>query len=428
MRHPSTCVTVADAQKFLSTVAIDELSVRDLYQQSCEHWGRPVNAQVKNTLCGRLGGYDSVTTIDLNDCYIASKGFGVLMPIFLVCERLRTARLGCNGLKRPELLLFLKLATRHPSLETIYLQGNELGTTGGQSCLKMVETNHKITELNVQDCLVIDGLQRKIRKQTEHNKKIAHNLPLRPYAYVNTAQQQGQVPMLKNQNVSHDSDSAHDVSVETAATKDLGYWVLPAMSELTELLAVHKAHVNDLNSLFCTPCECSPVEFKRVMKILGCRFLEEAEGSETRGEDLANLLGCYSKDSGTIHYKKIIEMLRVRVVFLDPEGCPVLASSRSAQAAMNLIYDRRESLLDSFQAIELEAGRVAFFEFHTGLVSLIGEALLASVLPLFDIESSMVQYKSFLSRLTPSDAPCVDWERLSMADAQAAIDAVKQQD
>ena len=381
---PPQHVATEDAEELINDIDLETVSLVQIYEKACKQWKRKINAHVVKALPIALGGFEVVEKLDFNECYMGTFGLGPLLPVVLCCERLRELQLSGNGLRCDDTLLLLEVVATHPSITSVDLSFNEVGTTAGFTILQIVQQNERIRFFNVSDSLVIGPLLGKISSALDRNcSRDETELPLQPFKYIShrtVAQEE------ESQDISAMLLVREERERERQKILDqLPYWVPAALEEITSLLHTHEQHIGDLISMFVplvvnerpnrtidqSHSLVTQQEFDRVLQLVGCRYpsaSENRQNSEHRSLNLAKLVDCATviDDECFIQYESMIGLLRNHVIVTGVDH----SFTTSVQSLINNIYDTRENLLHSFHEIDCGTGTVTLEELIAGLTSM----------------------------------------------------------
>eukprot|EP00756_Hemistasia_phaeocysticola_P058467 Hpha_TRINITY_DN35101_c0_g1::TRINITY_DN35101_c0_g1_i1::g.168376::m.168376 len=447
-------VTVEDAHAFLSELTLDEHTLSEVYIKACGRWGRRVNSSVLSVFPPSLGAYEVVVELDFKGCYFGASGVGPLMPVILACERLRRLSLHSVGMRRDGAMVLCQAAMAHPSLAEIDLSGNELGTTAGSSVLELCERNTRIVKVGVSDCLLIAALQRRIARQCTTNAAQERlDPPLIPFRYIPTKRGEGDKEPTEAELAEERENAARREAERLRILDKLPYWMPAACEELSEALMLHTNHFRDLVVTFqpvsALPDACTPREFRRVMKVLGCRFLEAGESqavvekveegglrtdpskSEPREVTFARLLGCYRNEA--VHFEELLGLLRTHAIITTAPDwpSPELPDVSQLRTFLDAVYDSRHALAEACEALAagVDPPEIEREEMIAGLAGLQVRGVCGELssdqrmqcaekfLTAAGFPSSFdrVNSKDVLSRVASGERPAIQWRSVTVS-------------
>jgi hypothetical protein len=348
-------------------------SLRDLYARSSARLQvEPVDA-ITIQLASAPGDHHQVMAINTNQCYLGWRRCAALVPVIAACPRLTHLHLQKVGLDAATAKALVRVLSTHPGIQVLDVSMNDLGANVGEKVLRLVTEHRRIHTINVDHCLFVTPVLRKIKLRVQDNFSIRDNfsVPLIPERL--TAADIAAAKMREEQEqLRRDRQEAE----KQRLAELIPGWAPAAMLELHETLHKHRHHLADIVSVFrpTTPGSrtTDAKSFVRAMKILDVRSLATAQTDEAKAHELADLFCAWDKSQNTINFGAIVAALRTHATVVGGPNVTVgKALPPSLVPLADTLYDSRLALLRSFEMIDVDmAGTVSSAEAVVGITAL----------------------------------------------------------
>eukprot|EP01012_Entosiphon_sulcatum_P008648 TRINITY_DN14747_c0_g1_i1.p1 TRINITY_DN14747_c0_g1~~TRINITY_DN14747_c0_g1_i1.p1 ORF type:complete len:472 (-),score=106.16 TRINITY_DN14747_c0_g1_i1:242-1657(-) len=128
---------------------------------------KPNSAMVK-----QLDQTTDLEVLDLTNNYVGPKGLQAALQA-ITGSNVTTLRLADNQIDNDGLQIVLDVVKTHPSITSLDLSNNPLSQLAGRQLLTLLQEDHNIIELKLENTFIKDMMLKKIEAQVERNRAIA---------------------------------------------------------------------------------------------------------------------------------------------------------------------------------------------------------------------------------------------------------------
>eukprot|EP00759_Apiculatamorpha_spiralis_P037080 PhF_6_TR37123/c0_g1_i5/m.54573 len=347
-------------------------SLQELYADLCtKHFGiKKPNAAVLNVLPNSVGSHVHVSEITLTSAYIGKRGLLALLPVLQACVRLEHLDLTGTGLVTSIADALLNVLTSFPRLRSLRLSNNDLGTEIGERILLLVRSNPTLRVVEVDHCLIIPPIKRKIEAAATANQSRPRGST--PPLVLPNQQGEDEGIRASTTTTSVVCPSEDAASGNTNESPRDPAWMVIAIDELRDFFSRHQRHMRDVYHLFfevesgkggLVPL----TEFVKILRVFGIVSLtEKAPPEQRRVVVLATKLHVYDAAKESIRYLDFINQLRTHAsVAAD------VTNKRDVLSSCARIGDMKDILLGAFQMMDTDnVGVASMAEIKAGVKSL----------------------------------------------------------
>jgi Ran GTPase-activating protein (RanGAP) involved in mRNA processing and transport len=144
-------------------------SLKELYDETCRESHVHSNSLLLASLPDRQGAGLAQDVLDISRNYLGDKG---LLPLLQVVQRSTTLKrliLSENGLRNNAVKQVCAVAAKHPSLTGIDFSDNYISEGAGQAILDLVEENHRISFIGINNTKIPAELRVSIKNRVHAN-------------------------------------------------------------------------------------------------------------------------------------------------------------------------------------------------------------------------------------------------------------------
>ena len=375
-----------------------------LYKRSCEKRDVAPEPTVLKQLPATIHDHWQVISLDFRRCYLGVAGTAAVLSVVEACRRLTNLTLVRAGMDAATGKALVHVLSTHPSIREVDISDNELGTAVGQMLVRLVAEHRRIYRLEVDKCLVIQPLLRKIKAQLERNVAMMHDFSVMPVPLYVSPEDARRAKIAAEEAEARRQRAAAEAERIAAS---LPVWAPAALYEFALAIHKHRKHVADFVSTFVTsgPTDryTSATNFVRAMNIVDVPSLSR---STALAAEFAGFFHAYDAAADAIDFVTIVRALRphVEVVVDDHRRA---AAPPSCVNLADRLYDARDTLRRSFELIDVDTtGFVELREVVVGVCALApareeGDvaAFVRSVMGDREGTATLVPYAAFLRRL-----------------------------
>jgi hypothetical protein len=343
---------------------VETVAVRDLYVATCARVGvTPAPAVVKQ-LPTEAGEHITVEHLDCSAAYLGARGCAAVVPVIACLPRLTTLTMSQVGMTPAVGKALVLVLLQHPAIREVDVSYNDLGSAVAQMLLRLVSEHRRVHTLHCEHALVIEPIQRKIRKHLAHNTDIIgqFSVPLLP-----DRQSAAALAAIKLRAEEEAARAVRQEEERQRIAERIPTWAPAALLELATALFQHRFHMENVFAVFQTTevgaTTISGKAFLRAMRILDVATLSN---DEAKACEFCSLFGAWDRRTNLINYPTVVAALRAHAsVTKAPDGASVYLGVRTMNAVpapivalLDRIYDVREALVKSFESLDLDQRRV----------------------------------------------------------------------